>query len=64
MSDYWKIVDVINSCKTSAQNNVAYRLVQLYDRKYPVSRGLAQELYDLCDENLIDICNKGGNNGK
>ncbi|UAV84675.1 hypothetical protein PHB09_180 [Pseudomonas phage PHB09] len=59
MSDYWKVVDVIKSCKTSRQNNVAYRMVQLYEKKYPVSRGLAQELYDLCDENLTNICSRG-----
>ena len=55
MSDYHKIVDVINSCITSRHNNVAYRMIQLYERKYPQNNGLAQNLYDLCDQNLIDI---------
>lgn len=55
MSDYYKLVKVINSCKTSAQNNVAYRMIFLYQKKWPNNKILTQELFDLCDENLYDI---------
>lgn len=55
MSDYHKIVDVIKSCKTSRHNNVAYRMIQLYERKYPQNNGLAEQLYNLCDDNMIEI---------
>jgi hypothetical protein len=30
VSDFGKIMTVIDSCETSAQNNVAYRMVDLY----------------------------------
>lgn len=56
MSDYWKTVAVIQSCRTSRQNNVAYRMIQLYEKKYPQNNGLADKLYELCDINLIEIC--------
>lgn len=56
MSDYWKVVAVIQSCRTSRQNNVAYRMIQLYEKKYPQNNGLADDLYTLCDINMIGIC--------
>lgn len=56
MSDYWKTVAVIQSCYTSGQNNIAYRMVQLYEKKYPSDKGLADKLYEMCDTNLIEIC--------
>lgn len=59
MSDYWKTVQVIKSCKTSAQNNVAYKMIMLYERKYPQNNGLAENLYELCDENLSEIMEQG-----
>lgn len=59
MSDYWKVVRVIESCKNSRQNNIAYRMIQLYARKYPESRESVNELYDICEENMINICIEG-----
>lgn len=32
MSNYSKVCDVVNSCVTSRQNNVAYVMIQLYEK--------------------------------
>jgi len=54
VSDYAKVVRVIASCCTSRQNNVAYRMINFFEKKH--GRGLfANALYEQCDSNLMDI---------
>lgn len=60
MSDFAKVVDVIKSCKTSAQNDVAYRMVCNYDKKYPQNSIITMELMALIDQNLYDILARAG----
>ncbi|QYW06703.1 hypothetical protein uav_172 [Pseudomonas phage UAVern] len=55
MNDYQKVLDVIHSCKTSAQNNVAYAMVLNYEKKYPHNNILSTELHYHCELNLIEI---------
>lgn len=55
MSDFEKVIRVIRSCKTHAQNNIAYEMAKLYERKHGSSVDI---LYALLDENLIDIMTK------
>lgn len=54
MSDYEKVVKVIKSCKTNAQNQIAYRMCMNWGSMYKDYQKL-EDLLTLCDESLIDI---------
>lgn len=54
LEDLDKVVRVVNSCTTSAQNNVAYALVMLYEKKWGKCPA-ADWLYEAVDANLIRI---------
>lgn len=55
LEDLYKVRDVINSCTNSRHNNTAYRLVQLYEKKWK-HQPSADYLYERVDLNLVDIC--------
>lgn len=57
LDDFYKVAKVIRSCVDSRQNNHAFRLVQLFERKHSSARArpFADELYQLVDNNLGEI---------
>lgn len=57
-AEFDRVCDVIDSCVTSRQNMVAYRMVQLFDRKWPQYAMLIAYLYDEVDDNLSTIVSK------
>lgn len=52
--DYDYVVKVILSCKTSRQNNVAYKMCWNFHDMYKDDI-LSLRLFRVCDENLVDI---------
>lgn len=58
--DYEKTLAVIRSCRTNAQNQVAYRMIWNFQDKYK-SDSYTLELFAVCDLNLQQIC--GGYGG-
>ena len=54
LEDLDRVVAVVNSCKTSRQNNVAYAMVMLYEKKWGQGPH-ADWLYEAVDANLIRI---------
>lgn len=54
MEDLDKVRAVIRSCTNSAHNQVAFAMVQNYERKWK-HKPSAVYLYDLCDNNLIHL---------
>lgn len=53
--DYEKVLTIIRSCKTSVQNNIAYRVVWNFNDKYKDDT-YTLELFHECDLNLMRIC--------
>lgn len=52
--DYEKILKVIRSCVTNAQNQTAYRMCWNFHDMYKDDT-FSLRLFRVCDENLIDI---------
>lgn len=50
--DYDKIIKVIQSCVTSCQNNIAYRMIGNFNDMHKDDE-LTLRLFRVCDENLI-----------
>lgn len=61
--DYERTLAVIRSCKTNAQNQVAYRMVHNFHSKHKDDGqpSYTLELFAVCDLNLQQIC--GGYGG-
>ena len=52
--DYEKILKVIRSCVTNAQNQTAYSMCWNFHDMYKVDT-FSLRLFRVCDENLIDL---------
>lgn len=52
--DYDKVVKVIQSCVTSSQNNIAYRMIWNFNDMHKDDE-LTVRLFRVCDENLISL---------
>lgn len=55
-----KVMAIITSCKTSAQNNVAYRVVMNYEKMNPHNNIVNAILFEMVDKNLNDIFARAG----
>ena len=55
--NYFKVLAIIKSCRTSRQNNTAYAVVQRFEKMYGESWHCWQtsHLYDVCDSNMFAI---------
>lgn len=58
MDDLAKVMAIITSCKTSAQNHVAYRVVLNYEKKNPHNHIICAMLAEMVNQNLLDICER------
>lgn len=58
LEDLDRVVAVVNSCETSRQNNVAYAMVMLFEKKWGQCPH-AEWLYEAVDANLIRIMEGG-----
>lgn len=54
LQDYDKCLVIISSCTNSQQNNVAYAVCQQFEKTYGKD-AYSKQLFELCDENLINI---------
>lgn len=54
MDDYQKTLAVINSCKTSRQNNCAYQMVMNFETMHK-DDVLSNDLFLACDVNLMQL---------
>lgn len=54
LTDYEKTLAVIRSCKTNAQNQVAYRMIWNFQNKHK-DEMYSQQLFEECDLNLMQI---------
>lgn len=57
--DYEKVLRAIRSCRTNAQNQVAYRMCWLFQDKYKHD-SYSLELFAVCDLNLNQIAGSYG----
>lgn len=54
MHDLDKVVAVIQSCTNTRHNNVAFNMVQNFEKKWKHSP-LVECLFELCDQNMSDM---------
>lgn len=55
--DYERMLKIIRSCVTNAQNQTAYRMIWLYQDKYKDDT-YTRELFNECDDNLMKVISR------